>query len=163
MTVVEDFKKFVLRGNIVDMAIGFTVGAAFSTFVKSLVSDVIMPPIGLVLGGVDFSDFFIVLKQGAEEIPNNATLAEAQKLGAVTLNYGVFINNLISLFVVALAMYLIIRAVNRIDDALDEQFDSGKKPSETPANKKCPFCRETISYQATRCPHCTSELEAVAA
>lgn len=160
MVIVEEFKKFVMRGNLVDMAIGFTVGAAFTTVAKSLVDDIIMPPIGLMLGGMDFADLFIVLKPGPEELAPYATLKDAQESGAVTLNYGRFFNNCLALFLVALAMFVFIRAFNRIDDALDEALDDDEPTTpETPKNKKCPHCRETIAYKATRCAHCTSELE----
>ncbi|MCC9602538.1 large conductance mechanosensitive channel protein MscL [Stieleria sp. JC731] len=156
MALIKDFKKFALRGNMLDLAIGFTVGAAFTTVVKSLVSDVIMPPIGLVTGNADFSDLFIVLKG---EIPEGgfATLADAQAAGAVTLNYGMFLNNCLSLLIVAVAMFIIIRAANRLDEELDERFGDPPAPEE-PSDKKCEFCRSTIPYRATRCPQCTSQL-----
>jgi large conductance mechanosensitive channel len=160
MKIIDEFMKFALRGNLADMAIGFTVGAAFSTVAKSLVNNIIMPPVGLLLGGMDFSDLFIVLKQGSEELSPYATLKEAQSSGAVTLNYGTFISDFIALLIVAFVMFLLIRGINRVDAALEEQFgddDTG----ETPANKKCPHCRETIAYMATRCPRCTSQLDGV--
>ncbi len=153
---IEAFKKFMLRGNLIDLAIGFTVGAAFSTVAKSLVNDIIMPPIGLLMGQSDFTDKYIVLKD-VEGLDPNASLAAAQAAGAVTLNYGVFINNLIALLLVALAMFFIVRMVNRIESELDERFSPGNE-EEKPANKKCKFCRSTIDYQATRCPNCTSDL-----
>ena len=160
MGLIADFKKFALRGNMVDLAIGFTVGAAFTTVVKSLVNDVIMPPIGLLTGNADFSDLFWVLDlpEGVSEPEGGfQTLSGAQEAGAVTLNYGVFFNNCLALLIVALAMFLIIRAVNRLDEELDEAF--GEKPPEgEPTEKKCEFCRSTIPYRATRCPQCTSEL-----
>ena len=158
MKWLEEFKKFVLRGNIVDLAIGFTVGAAFSTVAKSLVNDIIMPPIGLLLGGMDFSDLFVVLKQGSAELPPYSTLKDAQSSGAVTLNYGIFVNNLIALLIVAIAMFLLIRVMNRIHDTLDDQFGEEQEGPQTPASKKCPFCREAIDFKATRCRYCTSTL-----
>jgi large conductance mechanosensitive channel len=154
---LEAFKKFMLRGNLIDMAIGFTVGAAFSTVAKSLVTDIIMPPIGLLMGQSDFADKYIVLKQGSEEIGANAPLAAAQASGAVTLNYGVFINNVLALLLVGLAMFFIVKMINRIESQLDERFSPGDD-GEQPANKKCKYCRSTIDYQATRCPNCTSDL-----
>lgn len=157
MSLFGDFKKFVLRGNLVDMAIGFTVGAAFTTIAHSLVGDIIMPPLGLVLGSSDFSNFFVVLKEGVHAGPY-ATLAAAKAAGAVTLNYGVFINSLVAFLIVALAMFAIMRLVNRVDEALE----GAPPPAGEPTNKKCPHCLETIAYRATRCSHCTSELAPLA-
>jgi large conductance mechanosensitive channel len=161
MKFVEEFKKFTLRGNLIDLAIGFTVGAAFSTVAKSLVNDVIMPPVGMLLGGMDFADLFILLRQGSEELPPYSTLKAAQSSGAVTVNYGLFINNVIALVLVALVMFLIIRLINKLEAKLEEQF--GDTQDTAPSSKKCSFCRETIAYKATRCPHCTSRLDEVAA
>lgn len=160
MKLIDEFKKFALRGNLVDMAIGFTVGAAFSTVAKSLVNDIIMPPIGLILGGMDFADLFIVLKHGSEELAPYATLKDAQEAGAVTLNYGTFLNNVIALLIVALAMFLLIRLMNRVNETLDEQFGDEPADPEAPVNKKCTYCRETIDFKATRCRYCTSQLAA---
>ena len=160
MNLLTDFKKFALRGNVIDLAVGFTVGAAFTTVVKSLVNDIIMPPIGLILGNADFSDLFLVLDvpDGAN-VPADgfANLAAAQSAGAVTLNYGVFLNSLIALSIVAWAMFWIIRLVNRMDEELDEVFGD-EKSNEEPTEKKCEFCRTTIAFRATRCPNCTSEV-----
>ncbi|GIX00446.1 MAG: large-conductance mechanosensitive channel [Pirellulaceae bacterium] len=161
MSILGEFKKFVLRGSLIDMAIGFTVGASFTTVAKSLVNNIIMPPIGLLLGGMDFSDMYIVLREGSEELPPLATLKDAQASGAVTLNYGMFINDLIALILVALVMFFIIRGVNRLNDALDAQFGEPPTAPDEPTTKKCPFCRETIAFKATRCPHCTSDLTSV--
>lgn len=163
MRFIQEFKKFAMRGSLVDLAIGFTVGAAFTTVAKSLVTDVIMPPIGLLLGGADFADMFFVLREGPDVKAPYDTLAAAQQAGAVTLNYGVFLSNVIALLIVALAMFMLIRAMNKADDLMDEEADE-KQPAaaptpETPPNKKCPYCRETISYKATRCAFCTSQLE----
>lgn len=157
MSLANDFKKFAMRGNLVDLAIGFTVGAAFSTIAKSLVNDIIMPPVGLALGRSDFSDLFWVLKEGTEEAAPYATLASAQASGAVTINYGVFVNNLLAFVVVAIAMFFIIGIVNRADEALEAQFDDPQQPEE-PSTKKCPYCRTMIPFKATRCPQCTSQL-----
>jgi len=156
--LIQDFKKFTMRGNMIDLAVGFTVGAAFTTIAKSLVNDIIMPPVGMLLGRSDFSDLFIVLKEGESDKAPYTTLAAAEAAGAVTINFGVFINALLAFLVVAIAMFLIIRAVNRAEDALDAQFGDAPSPQE-PANKKCPYCRTTIEYKATRCPQCTSHLE----
>lgn len=155
----NQLKKFALRGNLIDLAIGFTVGAAFTTIAKSLVNDIIMPPIGLLLGSADFSDLFWLLKAGSEAPPPYATLADAQSAGAVTLNYGVFVNNLLAFIIVTLVMFLLIRAVNKIDDEMEEQFGSDKQTPDEPTNKKCDYCRTIIPYKASRCPACTSQLE----
>ncbi len=153
----EEFKKFAMRGNVVDMAVGIIIGGAFGTIVKSLVSDVMMPPIGLLMGGVDFSDLFVTLKDGAQAGPY-ATLAAAQEAGAVSINYGVFLNNVISFLIVAFAVFLLIRAINRLQEmGKDEAEDA---PAE-PTTKECDFCATEIPIKATRCPHCTSELSAV--
>jgi large conductance mechanosensitive channel len=150
--MLKDFKEFAMRGNVVDMAVGIIIGAAFGTIVKSLVADVIMPPIGLLLGNVDFSNLFIVLKEGATAGPF-ATIAEAQKAGAVTINYGVFINTIISFIIVAFAVFLVIRAINKLKR-------EEEAPPEEPTTKECPYCLSTIAIMAKRCAHCTSKLEA---
>jgi len=154
----KEFKKFVMRGNLVDLAIGFTVGAAFTTVAKSLVNDILMPPIGLLVGRVDFKDMFVVLRKGTEQLPPYTTIDDAQAAGAITLNYGQFINNCIALVIVAVVMFAVIKIVNRVDDAMEEEID-GPKPPEEPSDKKCPFCRSNIAFRATRCPQCTSQLE----
>ncbi len=152
MGMMKEFKDFAMRGNVIDMAVGIVIGAAFGTIVKSLVADVIMPPIGLLLGNVDFSNLFVVLKQGATAGPY-LTMADANTAGAVTLNYGAFINTVISFLIVAFAIFILIRNINRL-----------KKKEEAPApaatTKECSFCFSTIPIKATRCPHCTSELKA---
>lgn len=161
MKIIDEFKKFALRGNMIDLTIGFTVGAAFTTVVKSLVNDIIMPPIGLVTGDAAFSDLFWVLHV-PDDVPEGTggfqTLAEAQTAGAVTINYGQFLNTCLTLFIVAVAMFMIIRLVNRLDEQLDEAFGD-KPPAGEPTEKKCDFCRTTIAYRASRCPKCTSQLE----
>ena len=161
MPLVQEFKKFALRGNMLDLAVGFTVGAAFTTVVKSLVDDILMPPIGLLIGGADFSDLYVVLSPGETSLPPYATLQEALEAGAVTLNYGRFINAGIALLLVALAMFLVIRVINRLDATLDAALGD-ERPAEEPTHKKCPFCVSTIPFPATRCPACTSELPAPA-
>ncbi|MBI1247223.1 large conductance mechanosensitive channel protein MscL [bacterium] len=157
MGLISDFKKFALRGNLMDMAVGFTVGAAFTSVAKSLVSDIIMPPLGFVLGRSDFSDLFLVLNQ-TEPDQKFATLAQAQAAGMATINYGMFINNIISFLLVAVAMFLIIRMVNKLDKSLEDAFGGSKAEPGDPENKKCPYCLSTIPYRATRCSQCTSEL-----
>ena len=147
----EEFKKFAMRGNVVDMAVGIIIGGAFGTIVKSLVSDVIMPPVGLLLGGVDFADWFIVLKEGANAAAPYATLAAAKEAGAVTLNAGLFINSMISFLIVAFAVFLLIKGMNSL------QKEEEEAPAD-PTEKDCPHCFTAIPIKATRCPHCTSEL-----
>src|SRR6476661_6526584 len=150
--MLEEFKKFALRGNVVDMAVGIIIGAAFGKIVDSLVKDLIMPPIGVLLGKVDFSNLFVVLREGAQAGPYLSVDA-AQKAGAVTFNYGLFINTVISFVIVAFAVFLLIRAINRLKDRLDKQ---------TPAAdtiKECPYCFSTFNINATRCPSCTSDLK----
>jgi large conductance mechanosensitive channel len=149
----KDFKEFAMRGNVVDMAVGIIIGAAFGTVVKSLVADVIMPPIGLLLGNVDFSNLFITLKAGKVAGPY-ASLAAARAVGAVTLNYGAFINTIISFLIVAYAVFLLVRAINRMHRAPEAL---------PPTTKECPHCLSVIPIGATRCPHCTSELGAAPA
>lgn len=147
--MLQEFKKFAMRGNVVDMAVGIIIGAAFGAIVKSLVDDLIMPPIGLLLGNVDFTNLFVVLKEGATPEPY-ASLDAAKKAGAVTLNYGVFINSLVSFTIVAFAVFMLVRAVNKL------QYE--EEAPAAPAVKDCPRCFTAIPLKATRCPHCTSEL-----
>jgi large conductance mechanosensitive channel len=150
----QEFKAFVMRGNVMDLAVGVIIGAAFGAVVKSLVDDVIMPPIGVATGGVDFSDKFLLLKAGADVPPPYASIAAAKEAGAVTLNYGLFINAIITFLIVALAIFLLVKAVNRL-------YRQPAPP--TPDTRPCPFCTMTVSNAATRCPHCTSTLSVKAA
>ena len=147
----NDFKAFIMRGNVLDLAVGVIIGAAFGTVVKSLVDDVIMPPIGLAIGGVDFSNLFVVLKEGATAAAPYASLAEAKAAGAVTLNYGAFINTIIAFLIVALAVFMLVRIVNRLH----------RQPAAPPPDTKaCPQCATAIPIAAKRCPNCTSQLAA---
>ncbi len=146
-----EFKEFAVKGNVVDMAVGIIIGTAFGTIIKSLVADVIMPPIGLLLGNVDFSELFVVLKQGAVAGPY-LTLAEAQKAGAVTLNLGVFINTVISFLIVAFAVFFLVKGINQL-----KRKEEAKPAEAAPATKECPFCASIIPVKATKCPHCTSD------
>ena len=141
--MLQEFKDFIMRGNVVDMAVGIIIGAAFGAVIKSLVDDIIMPPIGLLLGGVDFANLFITLGPG-----DYATLAEAKEAGAATINYGLFINSIISFLIVALVVFLIIRAVNRLVK------EKEAAPAE-PTTKTCPECLSEIPIGATRCAYCT--------
>jgi large conductance mechanosensitive channel len=149
----KEFKEFAMRGNVVDMAVGIIIGAAFGAVVKSLVADIIMPPIGLLLGNVDFTNLFITLKAGKVAGPY-ASLVAAQTAGAVTLNIGMFINTIVSFVIVAYAVFLVIKGINRMQRAPEAL------PSPT---KECPHCASEIPLKATRCPHCTSELGAASA
>jgi large conductance mechanosensitive channel len=147
----KEFKEFIMRGNVIDMAVGIIIGAAFGTIVKSLVEDVIMPPIGLLLGNVDFANLYLILKSGTTPGPF-ASLADAQKAGAVLLKYGVFFNTIISFLIVAFAVFLLIKSVNK----LKRQKEA---PPPVPTTKECSHCFTAIPIKATRCPHCTSELK----
>jgi len=150
--MLQDFKAFIMRGNVIDMAVGIIVGVAFGALVSSLVKDVIMPPIGLALGNVDFTNLFAVLKEGATPGPY-ASLAAAQAAGAVTLNYGVFINAIVNLLIIAAAVFfLIVRPIAKMQ---------ARKKVEAPAptTKECPYCFTAIPIKASRCPNCTSALK----
>ncbi len=149
--MLKEFKEFAMRGNVMDMAVGIIIGGAFGTIVSSLVKDVLMPPIGLLMGGVDFSNLFIVLKEGAAAAAPYAALADAQKAGAVTVNYGVFLNAVISFLIVAFAVFLLVKGMNA---AKRKQ----EAPPAEPTTKDCPHCLSAIPIKATRCGHCTSEL-----
>ncbi len=150
--MLKEFKEFAIRGNVVDMAVGIIIGAAFVTIINSLVQDVIMPPIGLLLGNIDFSNFFAVLKEGKLPAPY-ASVAAAKAAGAVTMNYGVFINTIISFLIVAFAVFLLVRTINKM-----RRQEEG--PPSVPNTKECTYCFSKIPIQATRCPNCTSELKA---
>jgi large conductance mechanosensitive channel len=148
----KEFKEFAIKGNAIDLAVGVIIGAAFGSIITSLVKDILMPPVGLLTGGLDFSNQFLILK----DAPNGAvfaTPADAVKAGAITWNYGNFITLTINFLIVAFCIFLVVKAVNKM-----------KKPSATaaPVSKDCPFCAMTIPIKATRCPHCTSEMSSVA-
>ena len=145
--MLKEFKEFAVKGNVVDMAVGIIIGGAFGTIVKSLVSDILMPPIGLALGGVDFSELFLVLKGSGDF----NTLAEAASAGAVTINYGLFLNNVISFVIVAFAVFLLVKSINRL------KKQEAEKPAEV-TTKDCPRCYSAVAIKATRCPHCTSDI-----
>jgi large conductance mechanosensitive channel len=143
----KEFREFAMRGNVLDMAVGIIIGIAFGAIVTSLVNDIIMPPIGLALGNIDFSNLFITLSGGSF-----ATLAAAKDVGAVTINYGVFVNAVVNFIIVAFVLFLIVRSMNRLRT-------KDEAPAE-PTTKECPFCIAQVPIKATRCPHCTSELKA---
>jgi len=148
--MLKDFKAFIMRGNVIDLAIGVIIGIAFGAVVKSLVDDVIMPPIGLATGGIDFSNKFIVLKDGAAAAGPYASVAAAKAAGATTLNYGIFVNNVVSFLIIAFCAFLLVRAVNKL------MHPHGTP--DAPKTKVCPYCAKDIPIAATRCPECTSQL-----
>jgi large conductance mechanosensitive channel len=150
--MLRDFREFITRGNVMDLAVAIIIGAAFTLIVNSLVNDVIMPPVGMLLGGVDFRDLFVVLKEGAPVGPY-PTLEAAQAAGAVTLRYGMFANTVVNFTIVAFAIFVIVRASKRM--ARKQQV---KAVVSAAASRPCPFCRLDVPSEATRCPHCTSQL-----
>lgn len=149
--MLKEFKEFAMRGNVVDMAVGIIIGAAFGNIVKILVSDVIMPPIGLLMGGVDFADLFLVLQEGSTPGPY-AALAAAKSAGAVTINYGVFLNTVISFLIVAFSVFMLVKGMNTL------QRTKKDEPEAEPTTHECPACTSEISLKAKRCPFCTSEV-----
>lgn len=144
--MLKEFKEFAMKGNVLDLAVGFIIGAAFGKIVTSLVSDIIMPPVGLILGKVDFSSLFLNISG-----KSYSSLAEAKAAGAATLNYGIFLNNIVDFLIVAFAVFLLVRMVNRWNKPA---------PVAAPSTKECPYCASTIPLKATRCPNCTSEIRA---
>ena len=147
--MLKGFREFVMRGNVLDLAVAVIIGAAFTKIVNSMVEDIIMPPIGLVLGKVDFSNLFLVLRDGAKAAPPYATLAEAKAAGAVTWNYGVFFTNVVTFLIVAFVVYMMIRSVTRL----------GPKKADAPATtKECPHCLSKIPIKAIKCAFCTADL-----
>ena len=144
--MLKEFKEFAMKGNVLDLAVGFVIGAAFGKIITSLVSDIIMPPIGLILGKVDFSSLFLNLSG-----KSYSSLVEAKAAGAATLNYGIFLNNIVDFLIVAFAVFLLVRMINRWNKPA---------PAAAPSTKECPYCASTIPLKATRCPNCTSEIRA---
>jgi large conductance mechanosensitive channel len=142
--MLKEFKEFAMRGNVVDLAVGIVIGAAFGRIITSLVNDILMPPIGRLLGNVDFSNLFVNISG-----TSYPTLAAAKAAGAATINYGVFLSTLIDFVVVAFAIFMLVRQINRWN-----------KPALVPATKDCPYCFSAIPLPATRCPNCTSEIRA---
>ena len=149
MAMLKEFREFAMRGNVVDMAVGIIIGAAFGKIVASLVADVIMPPISILLGNVDFTEWFITLSDGSYE-----TLAAAQEAGAATLNVGLFINAIVNFVIIAFAVFLLIRAINQL------KRKEEAAPAPAPTTKDCPYCLSAVPLKATRCGHCTSDLTA---
>ena len=149
--MLKEFKEFAMRGNMIDLAIGIIIGGAFGKIVSSLVADILMPPLGLLLGKVDFTSLYISLNGQQYD-----SLIKAQEAGAPTLNYGIFVNSVIDFLFVALAVFLLVRAINKMKR-------KEEAPPAAPAEKSCPFCASSIPLVATRCPHCTSQLDNAAA
>lgn len=149
--MLKEFKEFAVKGNVIDMAVGIVIGAAFGTIVKSMVADIIMPPIGILLGNVDFSSLYILLKGGSKAAGPYASLTEAQNAGAVTINYGIFLNSVISFLIIALSTFIVIKSFNRFKKKEDITIAE-------PSTKDCPQCFTSIPLKAKRCPHCTSQL-----
>lgn len=143
----KEFKEFAMRGNVLDLAIGVIIGGAFGKIISSLVNDVLMPPLGLLLGKVDFTNLFINLSGGTYK-----TLADAKAAGAVTISYGVFLNTLVDFVIVAFVIFMLVRQINRL-----QPKPAAQPPA--PTEKQCPYCLSTIPLKATRCPHCTSQLK----
>ena len=152
MSVLKEFREFAMRGNVIDLAVGVVIGGAFGAIVKSLVDDVIMPPIGLLIGGADFSNLFLVLKEGSTAAAPYASVAAAKAAGAVTLNIGLFFNAVVSFTIVAFAIFMLVKTINRLKRA-----EAPAAPAEI-TTKECAYCLSSVPLKATRCPHCTSEL-----
>ena len=150
--MLKEFKEFAMRGNVIDMAIGIIIGGAFGPIVGSMVNDLLMPPIGLAMGNVDFTNLFILIKEGSKAAAPYASLADAKAAGAVTINYGLFINSVVSFVIVAFCVFLLVRTMNRL------KREEAAAPAE-PTTRDCPFCLSAIPLKATRCPSCTSEVK----
>jgi len=150
--MLKEFKEFAMKGNVLDMAVGIVIGAAFGLIIASLVADIIMPPIGLLLGGIDFANIFSVIKEGKTAGPY-ATVAAAKASGAVTVNWGIFINTIINFLIVAFAIFLLVRGANKMRKEKEA-------PPAAPTTKECPYCLSVIPLKAARCAHCTSEVKA---
>lgn len=158
--MLKDFKAFIMRGNVVDMAVGVIIGAAFGKIVNSFVSDVIMPPLGILIGSADFSDIMIVLKEGTPTGPY-VTHTAANAAGAVTLNIGLFLNALIQFFIIATALFMLIKIVSKLQQVSDKIIgdDEGDHTQNTPTTKECPYCCSVINIKASKCPECTADLK----
>lgn len=150
--VISEFKTFVMRGNVIDMAVGIIIGGAFTKIVNSMVSDVLMPVLGLVLGKVNFSNWFVVLKAAPNGEKHFTTIAAAQEAGATTWNLGLFFDAVVSFLIVAFCIFILIKAINKLNKP-------APAPAAAPTTKKCPHCCSEIAIEATRCPHCTSEIK----
>ena len=144
----SEFKKFIMRGNVIDLAVGVIIGGAFQAIVNSLVNDIVMPVISLITGGLDFNNWFVVLGEG-----DYATAAEAAEAGVATLNYGTFISAIINFLIMAFVIFMIVRTINKVNDKFKKE-----EPVAAPTTKVCPYCMSEISIDATKCPHCTSDI-----
>ncbi|KJV33475.1 mechanosensitive ion channel protein MscL [Aquitalea magnusonii] len=153
MSILKEFKEFAVKGNVIDLAVGVVIGGAFGSIVKSLVDDVIMPPIGLLVGNVDFANLFLVLKEGVKQAGPYASVAAAKQAGAVTMNIGLFINSLVSFTIVAFAIFMLVKAINRL------KREAPAEAPAAPATKECRYCLSSVPLKATRCPCCTSQLD----
>lgn len=153
--MLNEFKKFIMRGNILDMSVGIIIGASFSKIADSLVNDILMPPIGLLLKGIDFSNIFFVIKKGVENEGPYRSLEVAKSAGAVVISFGVFINTLITFLITAIAIFLIIKAFNKMETSFVKKAKEEKEVTE----KTCPYCFSTINIKAVKCPNCTSSLD----
>jgi large conductance mechanosensitive channel len=151
--MLKEFREFAMKGNVVDLAVGVIIGGAFGKIVDSLVNDVIMPPIGLLLGNVDFSNLFVILKEGTKAAAPYASLAEAKAAGAVILSYGAFLTQVVSFVILAFVIFMLVRGVNKL------KMEKPAAPA-APTTKDCPYCLTAIPLKATRCGHCTSEVKA---
>ncbi|MCQ2471935.1 MAG: large conductance mechanosensitive channel protein MscL [Clostridia bacterium] len=150
---VAEFKKFILRGNVMDLAVGVIIGGAFQAIVNSLVNDIIMPVISLATKGVDFANWFIALDGN-----KYATLEEAAKAGAATVNFGTFIGAILNFLIMAIIIFLIVRGINKVSDKVAEAKKEEEEAPAAPTTKVCPFCKSEISIDAVKCPHCTSDI-----
>lgn len=154
--MIKEFKKFIMRGNMLDLAVGMIIGTAFNAIVTSLVNDIFMPLLGCIIGDTDFSNLYLILSN-PDNVAKPATLAEAQELGLATFNYGNFITAVIHFLIMAVIVFLIVKGMNKLSDLGNSlKKKEPEKPAE-PTTKICPFCQSEISIKATRCPHCTSE------
>lgn len=150
----KDFRDFVMRGNVIDLAVGIVIGAAFNSVVNSFVNDIVMAPLGALLGKVDFSQYYINLSSGSYD-----SLAAAQEAGAPTINYGLFIGNLISFVIVALAVFLLVKGIQQAREAIPKHGEAEGEKKDEVKTKECPYCYTLIPIKATRCPNCTTQLE----
>ncbi len=154
----KEFQDFISRGNAIDLAIGIIIGSAFSAVVNSIVDNLLMPPLGLLLGNADVKDLFIVIRQGEQALPQNPTLEMAKEVGAVTFNYGQFLTDLISFIILGFGVFLIVKAINKLNAVKDGGVNE-EQEAEEPTEKDCPYCQKPIPFKATRCPYCTSQLK----
>ena len=155
--ILSEFKKFALKGNVLDMAVGVIIGASFGKIVDSLVKDILMPPLGLLLGKVDFANLYITLSDGKVPGPY-ASLTAAQEAGAVTINYGMFINVLISFLIVAFSVFILIKGINKLHESMERKAKK-EEAAEAPKQKECPYCKSMVAKAAPRCPFCTSKIK----